>query len=187
MKLHWFRISIALNCFMLGIIATWAFTQYATYSHAHATLTQYPNEGRHPAYLYDLFGDGTVIYQNAEISITYKIARWEAMYALWYLDSPKFNRKPLPLFDCSVVNYSFGIISENGCFDKTGFAYDEIAQPLRPLLRALKLDQTKPDHAPNLPSGTAETYDLTTAKHKVDPPFWRPGPPPPDPNSASSH
>jgi hypothetical protein len=173
---------------MFGVIAAWAFIQYATYSHAHAAITQYPNEGRHPAYQYDLFGDGTVIYQNTEISITYKIGRWEAMYALWHLDSPQFNRKPLPLFDCSVATYSFGKISENGCFDKTGFTYDKIASPLHPLLKALKLDQDQPDHAPNLPSGiTAETYDFTMAKHKVDPPFWRPGPPPPDPNSVSSH
>ncbi|MDC7676234.1 hypothetical protein [Asticcacaulis machinosus] len=188
MKTLWLRISIALNFILFGIIAAWAFAQYATYSHAHAAFSRFPDEGSRPAYHYDLFGDGTVIYQNTETSITYKIGRLEAIYALWLLDSPQFNHAPLVSSECSVINYSFGKITENGCSEPNAFTYDKIAEPLKPLVRAIKINWNDPEHAPTLtPAITAETYDITTARHKVDPPFWRPGPPPHDPNSPSPH
>lgn len=175
----WLAVSVGLNVVLLGVIGGFASVQFATYRDAHATLSQSPCYGpeRCPAFQYDLFGDGTVVYQSRDTShpaITYHISWVSAVLALWQLDNPQFNRQAVPgvgsidTASCWVYYEQFGKTVENGCGTTSVSDAGRLAPGLRPLMKAVYLDFKRPDYAPSPPKDVAVKPYSPDTSHKVD-------------------
>jgi hypothetical protein len=192
-KISWLTVSIGLTLSLAAAVAGGSAVKFATYRKSHAALIQspcYSDTRECAAFQYDLFGDGTVVYQHVDAAapaVTYRIDPLTATWALWRLDHPHSNWKAdggggvMHSGICIVLLERFGETRENGCGDRDLKQAKPVPPALRPFIKAVGLDLNKPDYAPTLRSGVTAKPFVTSEKYKVDPPYWTPSPPPPAP------
>ncbi len=189
-RTSWLTASIGLNLVLGAALSGWTVVEFNTYRNAHAVLIQTPCHSEMlvcDAFQYDLFGDGTVVYQHADTkapAITYMINPLTAAWALWQLDNPQYHWTALAgaggmhSGNCVVLSYQFGKTRENGCGHPDLKQANPMPPALKPLIKAVRLDVNKPDYAPTLPSGVVARPYVASKAHKVDPIYWAPSPAP---------
>ncbi|MEM9965891.1 MAG: hypothetical protein AAGC58_11135 [Asticcacaulis sp.] len=185
---------------LLKLLAASAFVWVAfkiqAYSNAHVTLMQtpcYSDFARCPSFQYDLFGDGTVVYQNVDLSdpVTYRISRLEAIHAIWRIDVSAIRNGywegagGIHTPSCIVHFRLARRFVENVCGTPHLGETDRIEPAFIPLIKVLRLDTKNSDYAPTLPDHINAQAFVFSSKYPVDPLFWKPSPPPP-PEQVSS-
>lgn len=175
---------------MVAGAVVWGVSKVMDYRKAHVTLIQTPCYSDYvqcPAFQYDLFGDGTVVYQNVGLSdaITYRISSLEAIKAIWRIDTSAIRKGywigvgGLHTPSCIVHFRLSEQFVENACGTVHIEEADKIEPALRPLINALMLDSVNPDYEPSLPKDTHISTFLPSPKYVVQEIFWKPSPPPP--------
>ncbi len=181
----WMPVSIALTTVVLAL-AGWSLIQLRPYGTAHVTLTQTPCAWSRncPAFTYDLFGDGTVVYQHdanpaRNPAIIYHIGTLRAALTLWRLDHSRFNGPPIigaggiDTPSCSITYRNLGKTFENGCGDLDAVRAAKAAPDLLPELKAVRLDARNRDYAPSLPAGIKAVAYTPASGHTVEAIFWK--------------
>ncbi|WP_140984371.1 hypothetical protein [Asticcacaulis tiandongensis] len=187
--------AVILTLLFVAVVAAavWIPVRIMAYSKAHVTLMQTPCYSRCPAFQYDLFGDGTVVYQNADLSypVTYRISRLEAIHAIWRIDTSTIRKgywegvggTHTP--SCIVHFRLSGWFVENVCGTVHIEDRDKIKPALRPLIKVLRLDRGKPDYEPSLPKDIHISRFVPSPEYTVAT-IWKPSPPPPLPDEGLS-
>ncbi|MFT4090122.1 MAG: hypothetical protein QM645_05280 [Asticcacaulis sp.] len=166
------------------------------YSKAHVTLMQTPcySDFAHcAAFQYDLFGDGTVVYQNTGLSdaITYRISPLEAIHSIWRIDASAIRKGywegvgGIDTPSCIVHFRLSGWFVENVCGTPHIETVDKIEPALLPLIKAVRLDRGKPYYAPTPPKDVLVSPYTPSPKYIVQEVFWKPSPPPPLPDEVT--